>query len=175
MVGSLRSNFIALTVVAVVPVLGLATYLSVAQNRAQQEAVERGLDDTTSALVTSVDRELSSSITTLQALAASRRLDASDLPGFHDEARRVLETQAESGWLTVQLAAPDGTPLMHTLVAPGAAAPPDPDLPSIRATVTAATPTVSNLFTGPINGQAMFGIRVPVIRGGAVRYVLTAS
>src|SRR5205823_5242515 len=37
--GSLRSNLIALTVVAVVPVLGLATYLTVAQSRAQREAV----------------------------------------------------------------------------------------------------------------------------------------
>src|SRR5207245_9984586 len=106
---SLRSNLIALTVVAAVPILGLATYLTGALSRAQQAAVERGLDDTTSALVTSVDRELSSSITTLKALAASRRLDAGDLPGFHEAARRVLESQAESGWLAVQLAAPDGT------------------------------------------------------------------
>src|SRR5947209_9514938 len=77
--------------------------------------------------------------------------------------------------MTVRLAEPDGTTLMNTLVAPGAAVPPDPDLPGIRATATAATPAVSNLVTGPITGQAVFGIRVPVIRGGVVRYVLTAS
>jgi len=173
--GSLRSNLIALTVVAVVPVLGLATYLTVAQSRAQREAVERGLDDTTSALVTSVDRELSNSISTLKALAASRRLDAGDLPGFHEAARRVLESQAESGWLAVQLATPDGTPLLHTLIAPGATIPPDPHPPSIRATATAARPTISNLFTSPVTGQPAVGVRVPVIRGGVVRYVLTAN
>src|SRR5438132_1131098 len=91
--GSLGSNLIALTVVAIVPVLGLASYLAVALSRAQQEAVERGLDDTTSALVTSVDRELGSAIAILKALATSRRLDTGDLTGFHDEARHVLESQ----------------------------------------------------------------------------------
>ncbi|HET7339887.1 MAG TPA: ATP-binding protein [Methylomirabilota bacterium] len=173
--GSLRAHLVALTVVVIVPIVGFAIYLTVELGRAQQQAVERGLDDTVSALVTAVDRELVSSITTLRALATSRFLDGGDLAGFHEQARRVLASQADTGWTSVRLAAADGTPLMHTLITPGGAVPPDPDLPTLRATVATRQPAISSLALGPVTHQLGFGVRVPVVRDGAVRYVLTAT
>src|SRR5512145_1736474 len=107
---TLRTYLLALTAGAVVPVLCFAAYLTIGLSRTQQEAVERGLFDTAAALATGVDRELVGSITALEALAASEHLDRADYGAFAREAQRVLESQTTHGWLSINLAAPDGTP-----------------------------------------------------------------
>ena len=75
---SLRTYLLTLTAGAVVPVLCFAGYLTFGLSRAEQEAVERGLVDTVSALASAVDRELASSVTALEALATSQSLDRGD-------------------------------------------------------------------------------------------------
>ena len=118
--GSLRTYLLTLTAGAVVPGLCFAAYLTLGLSRTQQEAVERGLIDTAAALASGVDRELASSITSLEALAASQYLNHGDYGGFVREAQRVLESQTRHGWLTINLATPDGSPLMNSLSPTGA-------------------------------------------------------
>src|SRR5215470_16747517 len=73
-----------------------------AQN--DQTTFRQGATQRTLALLTAVDTELKSSITTLEALAASRHLENDDLRSFYDEATRVLRTQPD--WFTINLALP---------------------------------------------------------------------
>jgi signal transduction histidine kinase/CheY-like chemotaxis protein len=170
---SLRTYVLALTACAVLPLLGFAAYLTLGLTRTEQAAVERGLVETANALVGGVDRELTSTITALETLATSQSLDRPDLDGFRAEAARVLEAHQRRGWLTIHLAAPDGTPLVNALYRRGSVLP-RPDPPSIRAAAVSGRPEVSDL--GVIaGGRHAYGVRVPVVRSGEVKYVLTAA
>ena len=170
---SLRTYLLTLTAGAVVPVLCFAVYLTIGLSRTEQGAVERGLIDTAAALASGVDRELASTMTTLEALAASEHLDRGDYGTFVREAQRVLESQTAHGWLSINLAAPDGTPLMNSL-SPTGAPPPLAEVSTVKQTAASARPVISDLLPGGVRAQAAFAVRVPVLRGGAVRYVLSA-
>jgi signal transduction histidine kinase/CheY-like chemotaxis protein len=171
---SLRTFLLALTAGAVVPVVCFAVYLIIGLGRTQQEAVERGIVETAAALAIGVDRELLTHITTLEAIAASELLDSGEPRAFLREARRVLDSQAEHGWLSINLASPDGTPLANSLRPVG---PPIPllDVASVKEAAGSGKPAVSDLLSGGIRDQPAFAVRVPVIRDGAVRYVLSAT
>jgi signal transduction histidine kinase/CheY-like chemotaxis protein len=171
---SLRAYLLALTAGAVVPVLCFALYLTVGLSRTEQEAVERGLIETAAALASAVDRELARSITALEALAASEHLDRDDYGAFAREAQRVVASQTALGWLSINLAAPDGTPLMHSLTSTGAP-PPLADVSTVKQTAASARPVISDLLPGGVRAQAAFAVRVPVLRDGAVKYVLSAA
>ena len=171
---SLRTFLLALTAGAVVPVVCFAVYLIVGLGRTQQQAVERGAVETAAALAFGVDRELLTHITTLQVVAASELLDNGDSRGFLRAAQRVLESQTEHGWLSINLASRDGTPLANSLRQGGAPTPVS-DVESVRQTAASGKPMVSDLLPGGIRDQPAFAVRVPVIRDGAVQYVLSAT
>jgi signal transduction histidine kinase/ActR/RegA family two-component response regulator len=171
---SLRTYLLALTAGAVVPVLCFAAYLIIGLSRTEQEAVERGLFDTAAALAAGIDRELAGSMTALEALGASEHLDRADYGAFAREAQRVLESQTTHGWLSINLAAPDGTPLMNSLT-PGGAPPPLADVATVKRSAVSATPLISDLLPGGVRDQAAFAVRVPVLRDHGVRYVLSAT
>src|SRR5262245_55065103 len=170
---SLRTYLLALTACAVIPVLCFAAYVTLALSRTEQAAVERGLVETATALVSAVDRELTNTITTLEVLATSQYLDRPDLEGFWREIVRALESQKSHGWVTLHLAAPDGTPLVNALHAPGSPLP-RPDPASVHEVIASGHPAISNLISIP-SARHAYGVQVPVVRGGAIRYVLTAE
>jgi len=169
----LRTYLLILTAAAIVPVLGFAAYLTIGLSRTQREAVERGLIDTAAALANGVDRELKSSIAALEALAASRYLDHGDYRGFARDAQRVLESQAGNGWLSINLASPEGTPLAN-LLSPTAEALPLSDVATVKQAAAAAKPVISDLLPSAVLDQAAFAVRLPVLRAGEVEYVLSA-
>lgn len=171
---SLRTYLLILTAGAVVPVLAFAAYLTIALSRTQQAAVERGLVETAGALASGVDRELTSSVTTLEALATSQHLDRADYDAFVRDALRVLESQKRHGWLTIHLAAPDGTALVNSSDPTGAPAPLR-DVATVTQSAASAKPVISDLLPGAVDDHPAFAVRVPVIRSGAVTYVLSAT
>jgi signal transduction histidine kinase len=171
---SLRTYLLTLMAGAVVPVLCFAVYLTFGLSRAQQEAIERGLHDTAAALASGVDRELTGTITALEALAASQYLDHGNYAAFVREAQRVLESQTGHGWLSVNLAAPDGTSLMNSLSLTGAPLSLS-DTVTVKQTAGLAKPVISDLLPGGVRDQAAFAVRVPVLRDGTVKYVLSAT
>lgn len=119
------------------------------------------------------DREISSTLRTLQALAGSEALDRDDLSAFQAYAERVQRTQAS--WLTVLLISPDGEKRVQLGAEPGAATAhasvSEPE--SFRRILETREALVGDLAKGP-KGRWAFPIRVPVLRGNEVRYVLTA-
>jgi signal transduction histidine kinase/ActR/RegA family two-component response regulator len=171
---SLRTYLLTLTAGAAIPIVCFAAFITLSLGRTQQDAVERGLGETVSALVGSVDRELAGIARTLEVLALSEYLDGADHRFFAREARRVLDSQAADGWVSIHLASPDGTPLMNTAHATSGPLP----LPDVATVVQAAAPRralVSDLILRGFNGQPVFGVQVPVLRDDRVRYVLSAQ
>jgi PAS domain S-box-containing protein len=137
----------------------------------ERAAVERGARDTARALSLAVDRDLLRSVTTLEALATSRELDASELRGFMREAQRVLPTQ--DGWLDVMLFDRAGTELM-TLAGPRTSDSAG-DLDAVLRVAETGRPSVSDVrAVGPPRDHVVT-VSVPVVRDGRIRYVLAAS
>ncbi|HZA50969.1 MAG TPA: sensor histidine kinase [Myxococcaceae bacterium] len=155
---------------AILPVLGFAGVVVLRLANEERQASERQLRAAAKVMATALDRELAASVRTLQALAASQSLDVGDLGAFSAEARRVKDSQ--SAWLTVTLVNTDGTRLVHLgrRQEVGATAV-EPE--SVRRVVETRVPTIGDIAKGR-GGKWAFPIRVPVIREGALRYVVSA-
>src|SRR2546425_3917627 len=141
----LRSHLIVLVLAALVPILGFAAFV-IRENAALQLAVtERGMRETARAVALTVDKELETAITTLEALAETEYPDAADLGAFHALCRRVVQTQRWSNLLLFDTA---GRTLMHTGAPLGALLPPAPRPEIVARVRDEARPVVSDLFDG---------------------------
>ncbi|HEX6862143.1 MAG TPA: sensor histidine kinase [Thermoanaerobaculia bacterium] len=141
-------------------------------SRSERAVAERRLVQSARDLALGIDREMSSTIRTLSALAASERLERGDLEGFRAEARRVAGTQPS--WLNVTLLLPDGRQVMNTERPWRSPLPSTSEPSSLRQTVETRRPAVGDLARGA-DGALAFRVRVPVLHSGELRYVLTAS
>jgi signal transduction histidine kinase/ActR/RegA family two-component response regulator len=148
---------------------GLAL-LALAQERRAQ--TERAGLEVTRALATAVDAELGRSIAVLQGIAVSPALDTGDLARYHQSMRRILETRPD--WVTITLADPSGRQLLNARRPYGEALPAVVDPPSLQRAVQTRAPVVGPLAQGP-RGEIAVPVRVPVLREGELRYVLTAA
>jgi hypothetical protein len=166
----LRWHLVLVIAAAILPLLGFACVVVFQLASEERDASERQLMAAAKVMATALDRELAASVRTLQALAASRSLDAGDLEAFSAEAQRVKDSQ--SAWLTVTLLNPDGTRLVHlgrSKEVGSAAVEPD----SVRRVVETRVPTIGDIARGQ-GGKWAFPIRVPVMREGSLRYVVSA-
>src|SRR5215470_2227656 len=147
---------------------GIGLFALAHQQRAQAERV--GLE-LARAMASAVDAELRSTVAVLESLATTTALDRGDLPAFGERARRILDTRPQ--WAAIALADPSRTPLADTRVAPGAALPPIADVESFDRAVRTRAPVVGNLSRNA-PAALLFPVRVPVMRNGELRYILTA-
>jgi hypothetical protein len=167
----LRSHLIALVLAALVPVLGFAALVMRENARLQLAATERGMRDTASAVARTVDKELETAITALEALAQSEHLDTGSLALFYGLCERVTRTQ---GWVNILLFETDGRTLMQTSVPLGSPRP-STRRPDIFAEVRDKRgPAVSNLFDGSVT-RNIVAVYVPVVRDNVLRYVLAVG
>jgi signal transduction histidine kinase len=169
----LRTNLIALVLAAMLPIVVFATVAVVLLWRADRRGTEERLRNTARALALAVDREVLSTVTTLEALASAEELDRPDLPAFHAVSRRALTTLRGNGWLTIILTSPTGEPMID------AARPlrPPAGAPTTAAPVNTAISgraAVSDLLVDSALGRPVVSIRVPVQRQGAPRFALAA-
>lgn len=167
----LRSHLIALILAALVPVLAFAALVMRENAQLQLAATERGMRDTASAVAHTVDKELETAITALEALAQSEHLDTMNLAPFYKLCDRVTRTQ---GWVNILLFEADGRALMQTSVPLGTPRPPT-RRPGLFAELRDhRQPVISNLFDGA-STRNIVAVYVPVVRADAVRFVLTAG
>ena len=169
----MRSHLVILVVAVLLPLIVFAGIVLVALGRQQRAAVEKGAVETARALANAIDESLLASVKVLEALATSRTLDTGDLSAFHAEARRAVATQP--GWYNVVLLSPDGRQLVNTTRAFGEPLVRVVDRASLDAVLTTRQSTAGDVVFGPIIQDFTFPVRVPVVQGDAVAYVLTAS
>jgi signal transduction histidine kinase/CheY-like chemotaxis protein len=170
----LPRRLLILAAVALLPVVVFAAASLVLLARQQAAEIERATIETMRALIGSVDSELNRSIAAAEALAATDSLDRGDLRRFYEEARRVLLARPE--WSTVILSDPSGRQLVNGLHPFGAPLPATTvDAESFNAARETRRPSIVGVLVGPSSGLPVFGVRVPIVRQGNVRYVLTAA
>src|SRR5262245_41238932 len=169
---SLRAHLLLLVTATAVPVLIVAAVLVsrvVADNRVE---AERRLLEAARASAAVVDAELQGTIRALQGLAESDRLLTAQLPEFRQQAQRMISTQPT--WAAVTLSSFDRRQIVNTS---GPVRDPLPEITDMerfdRALQTGA-PAIGALHIGRISQQRGFLVRVPVLRDGLVRYVLSA-
>jgi signal transduction histidine kinase len=171
----LRWHLVLLLVGALLPVVLFAAAVVLRLSGEERAAVQRRLLVSARTMAADVDRELSITTRTLEALAESDRLDpfdGGDLASFHEEARRVQRTQPS--WRTVLLLSPQSRVLLSTSLPWGAPLPPVSEPASLERTLRTGRPQVGDLARGS-GGRWVFPVRAPVVRQGKVRYVLTAA
>ena len=174
----LRGHLLLLTLATLLPMIVFALVAAVLLAHREKSTFQRGAQERTLAVLTAVDAELASSSNVLSALAASRNLELDDLRAFHAEATRVLASQPD--WLTIILALPSSRQLVNALLPFGADLPQTVERRSFDNVVHTGHAALGYLSLGTITERGVpkqvnaFPIRVPVVRNGAVRYVLSA-
>jgi signal transduction histidine kinase/ActR/RegA family two-component response regulator len=168
----LRSHLVALVLAVLLPMIAFSAIALVMLDRYQRRNTERNALELARALMSAVDENLYSTLTTLEALATTKTLEASDLRAFDVEARRVLATQPD--WMDVILLAPDGRQLTHTSVPWGRPLPIAAEPASVAQVVSSRRPVVGSIARGRLGAAYAVPLRVPVLHDGRVTYVLTA-
>jgi signal transduction histidine kinase/ActR/RegA family two-component response regulator len=169
----LRWHLVRLAVGTLLPAVVFAAVVVFQLARLERKAVERRAVQSARALAGAFEREMSGSIRSLRVLAESDRLDSGELEAFRTECERVLHTQP--AWKHVLLFSPDGQPLVSTASPMGAPLPPLAEPASFARVVQTHQPVVGDIAVGRGPSRALaFPVRVPVLRGGELRYVLTA-
>ena len=170
----LRSYLVFLALATLLPVAVFGAIVGYFLVEEQRETFRRGAEERTLAVLTAVDTELQGSIGTLEALATLPALDDADLTGVRQLAERILARQP--GWQNINVALPSGQQVLNLQVPQGAPLPNigalDGSFARLRAT---GKPVVSDLAYGPVLKRWSFAVRVPVLREGRIKYVISAG
>jgi PAS domain S-box-containing protein len=169
---TLRAQLIVLALATLLPMLAFASVLIAWSVQDHRDAVERGAVETARALRTAVDRELESTITSLQVLTTHEVFSRGAAVEMHAALRTVLPTQPD--WANIVVAVPEGRQVVNLLRPPGDTLPPIHDVPTFEEVIRSRRPVIGNVMLRPVLGQHVVSVRVPVIRGQAVKYVLSA-
>jgi signal transduction histidine kinase len=173
-VTALRTRLLWLVCAALAPVAILAVSGLLALGRQQHDLARQALVEKARALASAVDAELKASVAALEVLALSPSLDTGDLETF--QARAGTAADFRDSWDSILLTDPAGTWLLSTRIAYGARLPgrgvvvERESFDRARAT---RRPAIGNIARGP-GGRPLFPVRVPVVRGGELRYMLNA-
>lgn len=138
--------------------------------RTARERTDSMLRARAEALANGVARELTLARAMLEALATSPALAGGDLEAFHGQAARVRRGPDTR----ISLSGPDGQVLLHSRLPWGAALSPRGDREVVRQLFATGEPQVSDTYSGPVSGDPLVAVDVPV-RGadGVVLYDLS--
>ena len=169
----LRRQFLTLALGLLVPTLlfvGVLLWQFAASERArvEQEALAQARG-----LAVTLDREVNSVLTTLQALATSPSLQVRDLPAFYAQIGEIRRLQG----IHISLRSVDGYTVLTTRAPLGASVAVPPLLAQTdREILRTGAATVSNIFVSTTSGLPVFQIVAAPIRvGGTPTYLLAAS
>lgn len=168
----LRWHLVLLVVGSLLPIVLFAVVVVSRLASQEQAASERRVLLAARTLAGAVDREVGSTVRTLQALATSGSLEQEDFKTFYSETQRVVQTQPT--WLGVILLTPDGRQLVNTRLPFGSPLPLASEPDSVKRLVQTQKPTVGDLAAGRLHQNLAFAVRVPILHQGRLQYILTA-
>ena len=164
--------FTALVLTAAIPVLllgGWMAYITADQERSYaREAATQALTQ----VAHRIEGEISREVQVAETLASSVALDRDSLQDFYLEATRIVA--ARPLWETAALTKPNKEQVLNVLRPLGAPLGPVTDTDSFNAVLRTRKPVLGGL--GPYQaaiGKQLVSLRVPVLRDGDLRYVLT--
>jgi PAS domain S-box-containing protein len=168
---ALKWHLVLLVIGALLPLVVFAAVVVYRLAESERAANDRRLLRSAQDLSHALNLELQSTTRTLSAVAESEELSREDFGAFHAESKRIVSTQP---WLTLILLRPDGQQLVNTKVDWGTPLPAANEPGSLSLAAERKRPVVGSLTRGHLRQTLGFPVRVPVMRGGELRYVLTA-
>ena len=168
----IRSQLVVLAITAILPAAIFAIFAVAQLAERERSAFKQNVGDEVISVTNGVEAELRSAIGIMDTLAGARSLDDADLARFYDQAVRVARSQQH--WTSIELARPSGEVVFDTLAPLGARLPPVADRTSLEETAHTAAPVIGNVFMAPVGQKHVIPVRVPVIRAGELKYVVTA-
>ena len=170
--GPLERRLFWIVVAGLLPLVMLAFATLLYNAHAQRRQQIQTAENTMRSVMAAVDAELRTSLASLDALAASPRLQARDFSGFYAEARALLERRPS--WANIVLSDPSSQHVVNVRLPLGAPLPRSIDPGAVEATVRAGVPGVGNLIWSPVLNMYVFAVRLPIREGDRIPYVLTA-
>src|SRR5205085_1233699 len=119
-------------------------------------------------LADDIDRDIDRRIALLETLATSPLLEREEWPAFYAQARAALQNRAY-----LVLLDSSGRQLVNTYVPFGQAPPFTGDQATLQRMISNPHPVVSDLFESLVVKKPVFNISIPVVRDGAVRYIMS--
>jgi signal transduction histidine kinase/CheY-like chemotaxis protein len=140
----------------------------------EREATERRIHDRLQGVLAALHSELQATIGALEVLASSTSLDRDDLEAFRSDAQRALAARRDE-WVNVLVSDPQTAEMLLNLLIPVDSPLSTPrDAQTIRDAARSGKPSVSQVVMGPVLNAPVFAVRVPVVREGKVKYILSA-
>jgi signal transduction histidine kinase/ActR/RegA family two-component response regulator len=167
----LRTILALLVLVTTLPAAVLAVWLIPRWWTQQRALIERQNVEQARAISVAVDQEIGTTIASLNVLALLEQIDAPDKTHFTEIATRVLPLHP--GWESLRLIDPTLRVLASTAGQPAVL--PLRYLDWVRVVLDTGQPAVSKAVRDPASGRWMINVGVPVRRGGALKYVLSAG
>lgn len=159
---------------AILPFALLCAFALKALLDSQRLQVQESTLSVARALTSAIDGELRNTVASLEALALTGPLGGEDISSAADAYELAGAVRASHPeWLSVRLATRDGKVVFDTEIPFGATRGAVVDPTSLAEVVRTQRPVVGQLSTGR-RGNVAFAVRVPVLRDGVVRRVLTA-
>ncbi len=167
---SLRAYLIAIMLLAIAPIAVIMSMQVFNDVHSEQSQLEDELARSAGALSQAVERELQSSFDGLSVLARSELFQQGRIAGMG----RLLQGRPRRDWDSVFLLERDGSLLLDT-ANPHVPADPGAALRQLHQRVLAQRrPVVMDLAPASRPGERFITVALPIIRDGAVRYVLGA-
>lgn len=171
---SLRSRLMYLGAATILPICLFAGAAFTVMLHQQQSQAEQSTLAMSRALAAALDARMQRSIAALEAFALAKSLqdmEDSRLAAVHASAR--LLRAASPDWRGVVLAKPDGSVVFGSESEFGQSFVKTVETASLSEVVRNRAPGIGPMVSGP-RGNIGFTVRIPVMRAGEVRYVLTA-
>jgi signal transduction histidine kinase/ActR/RegA family two-component response regulator len=165
----LRRRLLLLAVAGMLPIALMSGVALVAIFHQQRAQAERAGLEIARAFSIAIDAELQRSFSALKVFSNATAFDTADIERFRRALARTTPTQPN--WRAVIVSRPDGTPVLHTGLGDVA---PLVELESFERVLRERKPVVGHAARGPRGGWAV-PLRMPVVREGAVRFVITAA
>lgn len=160
---------------SIAPLLVVAVWLTVDRLRTEREHARVAAEQAVMRFIDRAEGYLDARLRALRILADSPLVDEpAGWPDLYDAASRFVDSFGAH----VTLVDSERQMLLNTRGPFGAALPRVPEYPGRNAGELAfatAEAVVGDVLVGPLAGEALVGLAVPVLRDGAVRYVMASS
>ena len=168
----LRSRLVLLAAASTVPVLLLSVVLGYFLIQHEKDMFRQAVVDRNRTFQTALDAQIEGYVGTLRALGASSSLESGSLDAFYNESVRVLASQPD--WRNILLVDAAGQQLINLRLPFGAQLPRETDmyLDGLRSVVQSRSLMIGGVAPSPASNAMGIAVGLPVLRDGAVRYVL---
>ncbi len=169
----LRTHLALLVIAAMVPLIVYAGVVVRLLSVEMRQDIDAAIRETARALAAAVGTHVASVVSGLEVIAATGDFARYTPEDLHERASRLIRSQP--AWAAITVARADGQVLVNTLTTPGRQAYSLADEPYFRQVVQTKRPALSGYRRSRGAGLNVVSVGVPVVRGGAVQLVLTAS